>query len=154
METKTLRHATLEDVPHILDLAETLFEDSSYNDIKLDRLKARQNLEKFIIEAGVEYLCLISIDGEKTVGVLAAYAFKPLFSSEKIAVEVLWYLEEAARKSTRGVEMMEAFEYWAKLVGCKTVQYGFLESSPKGMINLYLRRGAKKTETVYTKVLK
>ena len=152
--TQTLRHATLEDVPMMLEMGEELFTGSSYSTLTLDKAKARENLEKFVIEGGTEYLCLLSLgDTGEPVGIIAAYAFTPLFSSQKVAVEVLWYLKEEYRKSRRGREMMEAYEYWAKMVGCTTVQYGFLETSPKGMVKMYERYGCVKTETVYSKVI-
>jgi GNAT superfamily N-acetyltransferase len=137
----------------MLEMGEALFTNSSYSTLTLDKARARENLEKFVIEGGTEYLCLLSLAEEKPVGIIAAYAFTPLFSTQKVAVEVLWYLQEEHRKSRRGREMMEAYEYWAKMGGCKTVQYGFLESSPKGMVKMYERYGCVKTETVYSKVI-
>lgn len=150
---QTLRHATLSDIPELMALSEKLIVGSPMELIGYDLPKIREQLEYFIINSGVEHLVLVSYDGDKIVGVLAAYAFEPIFSNTRIACEVLWYLSPEYRKGRRGIEMMDAYEYWAKLVGCKVVQYGWMISSPQGMKPMYERRNAKLFEEVYCKVL-
>lgn len=49
--------------------------------------------------------------------------------------------------------MKQAYEYWAKLVGCEFVQYGVLSTSPEGLDKLYERDGMKMSEKVYIKRL-
>jgi GNAT superfamily N-acetyltransferase len=149
----TLRFATLNDVPWIVSHAQEQFSQSKYANLEVDIIKSQQMMEKFIIEGKDEYLVLISHEEGRPVGVIAAYAFAPIFSTRRIAVEVCFFIEEPYRQSKRGVGLMEAYEYWAKLVGCKTCQYGLLESSPERMKELYERRGAYATETIYMKDL-
>jgi GNAT superfamily N-acetyltransferase len=150
----TLRHATLEDIPALLELADRLFDNSPMQmGLDLDKGKAKEKLEAAIIGDKKDFLVLVSYDKDKIVGVLAAYAFSPVFSSDRIACEVFWYLDPEYRKGRRGIQMMEAYEYWAKLVGCKIAQYGWLTSSPKRMPVLYERTGAQLAEHVYYKVL-
>lgn len=152
---KEIRHATLEDIPDIIAFGKELIEGSSYEILQMDPAKARQTLEKFIVEAGTTYLCLVVEDEEAgVVGAIAGHAFTPLFSSTKTAAEVFWYLSPAHRKGRRGKDMMEAYEYWAKLSGCSTVHYGLLQTAQEGLGRLYERGGAVKTETVYVKDLK
>lgn len=152
-EHPTLRLATLNDVPWIVSHAQKQFSSSKYANMDVDLSKAQQMIEKFIIEGKDEYLVLISHQEGTPVGCLAAYAFAPIFSTRRIAVEVCFFIEDEFRKSKRGFELMDAYEYWSKLVGCKSCQYGLLESSPERMKELYERRGAYATETVYMKDL-
>lgn len=152
IKTDTLRLASLDDIPYLLDLAKTQYETSGWDMIPVDYTKARQMFEKFVIEGQKEAMVLISHDKGKAVGVMAAYAFTPLFSNSKVAVEVLWYLEPEYR-GRRGVDMKQAFEYWAKLIGAEFVQYGVLSTSPDGLEKLYQRDGMHKSETVYIKKL-
>lgn len=151
VEHKTLRHATLNDIPYCIELAKKLAKGSPIEAIDINVKKVREKLEAFIINAGRDFLCLVSYDGDKVVGVIAAYAFEPLFSDDKIACEVLWYLEPEYRKGRRGIDMMKAYEYWANMVGCKVVQYGWLASSPEGMKKLYELTGAELSEQIYYK---
>jgi hypothetical protein len=150
---KTLRHATLDDIPWIITEASKEFQESPYIEFGVNRAKARQLLEKLIIEGQENGVVLLSYDGSKIVGCLAAYAFSPLFSTNRIATECLWFLSEEYRKTARGLDMMKAYEYWAKLVGCTHVQYGLLSTSPERMKSLYDRTGAKMTEQIFTKRL-
>src|SRR5690606_13241410 len=149
----TLRHARLEDIPALLQLGEKLFKDSPMEPMEFNPEKVRAQLEKAIISDQKDFLVLVSHVEDKPVGILAAYAFTPIFTDHRIACEVFWYLEPEYRKGTRGLDMMRAYEYWAKLVGCKVAQYGWLVSSPKNMPVLYERTGAELAEQVYYKVL-
>lgn len=150
---KTLRHATLDDIPWIIAEATKEFKDSPYLDFGVDQRKARQLLEKLIVEGQEKGIVILSHDNGEPVGCLAAYSFSPLFSLNKIATECLWFLNENQRQTSRGLDMMKAYEYWAKLVGCTHVQYGLLNTSPARMSKLYDRTGAKMTEQIYTKRL-
>lgn len=150
---RSLRHARLEDVPALLALGEKLFKDSPMESMKLSPSKVKAQLEKAIISDQRDFLVLVSTDNEKVVGVLAAYAFTPVFTDTRIACEVFWYLDPDYRKGPRGLDMMKAYEYWAKLVGCQVAQYGWLTSSPEKMKVLYERTGAKLAEHVYYKDL-
>lgn len=152
INTESLRLATLDDIPYLLELAKTLYETSGWDMIPVDYTKGRAMFEKFIVEGQKDALVLISHDNGKAVGVLAAYSFVPLFSNSKVAVEVLWYLDPAYR-GRRGVDMKKAYEYWAKLVGAEFCQYGVLSTSPDGLEKLYQREGMKFSEKVYMKKL-
>jgi GNAT superfamily N-acetyltransferase len=149
----TLRHATLEDVPFIVDLAKELAKNSPYDDIGIDYAKTRQMMEKFVIEGQVEYLALISHDNGEPVGAIFAYAFVPLFSKNKVGVEVFFYVKPEYRKSQRGQDLRKAFEYWANLVGCKHVQGAILSNSPEGMEKFWEHSGYKLSEQVFMKEL-
>ena len=149
----TLREATLEDIPVILSMAEQFGKDSPYDSIGINYAKTRQMMEKFVVEGQVEYLALISHDEGNPVGAIFAYAFTPIFSDHKVAVEVFLYLKPEYRKSQRGQDLRKAFEYWAKLVGCKHVQGAVLSNSPDGMDKFWTHGGYKMTETVYMKEL-
>lgn len=150
---KTLRHATLDDIPWIITKATEEFKDSPYFEFGVSKPKARELLEKLVVEGQEKSIVLLSHDNGLPVGCLAAYSFSPLFSTNKIATECLWFLEEAYRKTARGLDMMKAYEYWANLVGCSHVQYGLLSTSPDRMASLYARTGAQMTEQIFTKRL-
>lgn len=153
VQHQTLRHARLADVPELIELAKGLAAGSPMEALSVDYDKARTQIEKAIISDQKEWLALVSHVDDKPVGVLVAYCFEPIFSRTKLAVEVFWYLDPEYRSGRRGIEMMQAYEYWAKLVGCKVVQYGWLVSSPEGMKKLYERTGAELAEHVYYKTL-
>lgn len=149
----TLRQATLNDVPLLVEHAYNLFKQSTYNYVSWDEAKAREMIEKAVIEGGKDFLVLLSYDKEDIVGGVMAYAFEPLFSKERIAVESYLWLDEDYRSSRRGQELLEAYEYWCKLVDVKIAQVGLLASADQRMAKFYERRGYKIGETVYYKEL-
>jgi len=150
---KTVRHAVLEDIPRLLELTQQLQMDSPMEMIGVDFERTQEQMEAAIMNDMTQWLGLVSYDGDEIVGTLFAYAFQPIFSKHKVAVEVLMYLDPAHRKGRRGLDMMNAYEYWAKMIGCKVAQYGWLASSPKSMETLYEKRGAVLAEKVYYKEL-
>lgn len=153
MSHPTLRFAGLNDIDDILVLAKKLYHGSPYASLTINEEKIRGLLEKIIVEGGRDYLVLLSYDGDRTVGVLVGHAYEPVFSTDKVAIEMLWYLEPEFRNGVRGRDMMDAYEYWAKGVKAKVVQYGLLSSSPEGMASLYKRRGLDRVEQIFQKVL-
>lgn len=149
----TLRFATLEDIPELLRLGRLAFQDLP-EVFKMDVEKSKVLIEKFIVAGAQEdYLLLLSYDGDKVVGAIGAYAFEPMFSSQKIATECFWYLEEDYRGSRRALEMLEAYEYWAKLVGCVAVQYGMFTQGVD-LSGVYNKIGAGLVEKIFIKDLK
>lgn len=146
----TLRQARLDDIPVLMNMAQKLGV-GPLEMLEPDPEETRIALETFIASDQKDVLMLVSHIDDRPVGCIAAYAFSPLFTKNKIAVEVFWYLEEEHRKGRRGLDMMKAFEYWAKLVGCKAVQYGWLVTSPESMKTLYEKTGAVFAEETYYK---
>jgi GNAT superfamily N-acetyltransferase len=152
MKYDNLRFATLEDIPVILAMAQKLYVGSPYECFTMDANKTRKMIEKFIVEGQKDFLVLLAHVDNKPVGVLVGYAFEPLFSNDRAAIEALWFLDEAHRSSKIGQQMMDAFEYWAQSQGCKVIQYGMLSSSPPGMERLYERRGLVLAEKIFNGV--
>lgn len=150
---KTLRLGTLADVDQILALSHDLFNGSPFSDLVIDDAKAKKHIEAAILNPHM-WLVLVSHEGDKVVGCLIAYTFKPIYSEAKIACEVVWQLLPEYRKGRRGLDMMNAFEYWAKLMDCVICQYGWMATSPSRMEELYVKRGLKMVEKVYFKDLR
>lgn len=150
MKYENIRFAKLEDIPALMEMAQKLYVGSPYEVFKINQAKVRAALEKFVVEGQKDFLVLVAEVENKPVGVLAAYAFQPLFSDDRAAIEALWFVEPEQRKGNLGQQMMDAFEYWAQTVAhAKVVQYGYLSSSPPGMEKLYERRHLVKAEVIY-----
>lgn len=150
---KTLRLGRLSDVDDIMRMARSLTKGGPIDIVGHSDKKTRQSIEAAMTADGSEWLILVSHVDDKPVGVLIAYSIVPLFSENKIAYEVLMYLEPEHRKGRRGLDLMKGFEYWAKLVGCKVAHYGWLSNSPPELKTLYTRLGCVKSEEIYFKEL-
>lgn len=93
---------------------------------------------------------IVAVDQDIPVAMIVGIADSPLFSQHRIASEVVWYVYPEYRKSTVGLKLLKAFEYWAKNVAsCDFIQVGSLNNPRIG--NLYERKGYKKGEGIYIK---
>lgn len=152
-DLENIRLAGLNDIPAIVELAKEFHKETPYSSLRLDEKKIRQKLEKFIIEQGKDYVVLLSTDGDEIVGALVGLAYEAAFSSDRLAVELFWYVKPEHRRSSRGSDMLDAYEYWARGVDCKIVQFGLLSTSPTTMSRLYEKKGLVSVEHIYQKEL-
>jgi hypothetical protein len=87
---------------------------------------------------------------EKPVGILAATAEPMLFNKTKIACELIWWIEPEFRRSRAAEKMRQAYEFWAKKVGCTSCSVVDHEDT---LDKYYTRKGYERRETAYLKVL-
>lgn len=149
-----VRLATLDDVDDIIRLATMIGVNSMFSKLSVDLTKLRGSITDFVLDKSGDRFVLVSVDGDKVVGSVAGYCYAPLMTHEKIAVEVLLALDEEFKTLGRGKEMMDAYEYWAKMKGCRQIQYGFLtEGADPRMKKMYERRGFTMGEETFYKMI-
>ena len=88
------------------------------------------------------------VDG-KAVGVLAAIAEQNIFNRDYVAAELMWWVDPAHRKGKAAEKLRQAYEYWAKHIGCKTCALVDLLGN---LDNYYKRKGYERREASYLKV--
>lgn len=98
-------------------------------------------------------MLLISEDGPKIVGVFLATVSEVSFSEERVASELAFWLLPDYRKSRRVLDLVTAFEYWAKHIA-KT-RYAILSKTPlqDETERSYRRLGYTNIEVNYLKKL-
>ncbi len=92
---------------------------------------------------------LAEVDGE-TVGYLCCQVMEPLFSTEKVATEIAWFIHKDYRKTSAGFRLMTTYEEWALSQGAKYVNMAYLESIAD-LSKVYEKKGYVKAETHYMK---
>lgn len=95
------------------------------------------------------HFCAV-LAGERVDGVLMAYAYEHPRGYGLCAAESDFYIRPAAR-GRHATKMLDAYEKWARALGCKAVNMASLTSfdvSP-----LYRRRGYEPAETHFIKYL-
>lgn len=150
---KTLKVATYDDIPFLLPLLEEALKESPYKDFGFNKDNIVQALTHMLSASNTNLILLMC--SPNPVGVLIATKsdISPFFTVS-IATELLWWVHPDYRNDPRNIKMLGAFEYWAKTVGCQRVTMVTLENELQPSIErLYLKRGYKKIETTYTKVL-
>lgn len=147
-----VRAATLQDLPTLLRMGQSFYEETHYVDIGEYCADSVADLVIQMIDTGV---CLVVEDeAGKPVGMagllVAAFAFN---RAHRAAYEVMWWVDPAAQGQGAGKALLEAIEPACRDAGCEAIQMVHLASSPPQAGALYTRMGYGHTESSYTKVL-
>lgn len=119
-----IRIATKEDFDLVLNMALKFSASSPYAKYTdVDKLKIL--IETFLEEDRSKSIILLHSDK----GMLAAIVTPFLFGNIKLSTEVGWWVEPEARGLKIGKELLDAYEYWAKQVGCSLVTMSSLDDS-------------------------
>ncbi|WP_196258561.1 GNAT family N-acetyltransferase [Pelagibacterium limicola] len=94
---------------------------------------------------------LALVMGDQPQGVLLASAQDHPFGPARYAMETVWWVAPDARGRAAGA-MLDAYEDWARGLGCAFCQMAALVSFPQAEI-LYRRRGYRAVETHFLKPL-
>lgn len=125
-------------------------QDSKF--IKVD-LQYANDTYKDLIGRGVGQVFLLFDDetGELAGG-LGCIKAPDLHSGEMMAIETFWYVRPECRARMMGMDLLFAFEQWAKDEGCKRIAMIHLaDSSPDRLERLYRSLGYQLAEKHYVK---
>lgn len=145
----TLKLATAEDFPYILEMAQKFAAASPYKDFPMEEEKIQELILTLMKDRNKTIIVLYVHDG-KPVGMLAGMSSEMIFSREIIASEVIWWVDPGFR-SRKTLALKEAYEYWAKRIGAKYIQMANLDDQK--IERYYERTGYKLTERAYLKVI-
>ncbi|WCK15393.1 GNAT family N-acetyltransferase [Agrobacterium tumefaciens] len=95
-------------------------------------------------------MACVLVTGERAQGVLMAAASDHPFGVGSIAKETVWYVAPEAR-GRGAIKMLDAYETWARSVGCVSV--GMASLATNDVSSIYERRGYSAVETHYMKLL-
>lgn len=149
----TLKIATFSDLPDILSMAHKFAQASTYAGMTVDDGKVTKLIDMMLSEGPKVSIILLAIEDDKPVGMIGARATEPLYFKEKVAAELVWWVEPEHRRSNHAKELIDAYEYWAKNVSkCDYTQMSLLETDQINLIDrIYRRRGYRTTERSYVK---
>lgn len=144
-----LKVATLDDAPEVMEILRAFFLESPYSSGKYDEDRVYE-LFSNMIEDKLGSVIILGIVDDKVVGILAGTSNEHLFSREIVATELAWYVYPEHRKSRVGLEMINAYEYWAKEV-VKADYVTMMHLGDDRLDSLYRRRGYVEQERAYFK---
>jgi GNAT superfamily N-acetyltransferase len=88
------------------------------------------------------------------VGCLMGRIHEWLFSREKVAAELLWWVDPEYRKTTIARDLQHTFNEWAVSEGADILQMSMAMTEQSPLIDrFYKRQGFKQTESHYLKRL-
>lgn len=140
-----MKIATVEDVPEIKAMALDFLAASDYKE-----LADSDTIENLIIDVvssnPVEKLILLN----PGVGFLAGMKVPFVFGKANLATEIAWWVNPEFRGTGEGLNLLKAFEYWARNVaGCRMISMGSLD---KSLEKYYKKNKYRLYERAYMKV--
>lgn len=146
-----LKIATHEDMPELKRMCLLFKDNSPYKDFAVDEGKIEELLGSLMSAGPTVAVILLSIVEDKPVGMLVGLAREFIFSKDKHATELAWWVDKEHR-GTAGRELQEAFTFWAKKVGCKYLHMTLLENKDlTKMKKLYKKLGFTPLEQAWLK---
>jgi hypothetical protein len=146
-----IKIADVNDIPELKRMA-LLFKDySPYKDFPTDNTKLEETIYGLIQESPLSSVVLIAeVDG-KAIGMIAGVAREFLWSRDKHATEIVWWVDEEHRAGP-GKELNQVFVHWAKKIGCKYLHMTALENEDKkNIVKIYKKLKFKPLESAFIK---
>lgn len=144
-----IRLARYEDILDLSLLIRSFTSEAKYG-FSLDYNKIYDTLKNTMEDD--DYLLLVVEDGDKLVGMFFAMLIEPLFSSDKVAAEVAWYISPDSRGSKQALKLIDWYLLWAEERGAtKATIADIVELNDIG--KLYNRKGFVLSERSYVKDL-
>lgn len=148
-----IRLATPSDHNEIFRLLQQFYHEAphrKYAEFNADIVHS--HITEFLQAPKLEKIVFLAED-VKPFGLLAAGTVPVFFSLDvKRAYEIAWYVEEDKRHKRDAIRLLDAYEYWAKQVGCKSIQVATMINPRLG--EFYEKRGFHALETSYIKDLR
>lgn len=153
MIDKYLRLARPDDQKVLVDFMRNFHALSPYKTIPFDAGKVEKVFNEITTGMLVDGVILVALKDDEPIGFLAAVAAEPLFASQKIAMELGWWIEEGHRNSRASILIYRAYEEWARRIKAVAVQSAYLPGISPELDRFYERSGYTQVETSFMKVL-
>lgn len=139
----SVRIATAEDKDLVIQMANKFIASTEYAE-QADADKISNMIDVFISSDGNDKLLILYDD----IGMLAGIVTEFPFGKNRVATDVAWWVEPDERGKKAGKELLEAFEFWAKKVGCSMVTMVCLDDQ---LGKYYEKKGYRLFERAYMK---
>lgn len=140
-----IKIASEEDLPLLHEMSLKFGEASPYKDL-VNQQTIKDVVSDIVRGDNNSTLALMFEDKGMLLGITSKF----LFGDRKLATEVAWWVEPEHRKSKIGPQLLEYFEYWAKVVGCTMVTMISIDDT---LGKYYEKQGYTLTERSYMKVI-
>jgi GNAT superfamily N-acetyltransferase len=145
-----LKIATWDDYVHIKTMCLNFAQASPYADVEIDKEKMEELISDILEGDGTKSIIILGVVDDKPVAMMAASEM--LLNRQFIAQEVIFWVEPEHRGSRLALKLMEAYEFWAKKVGCSFTQMSLVETEQAQKIaRLYERKGYAPIERGFLK---
>jgi GNAT superfamily N-acetyltransferase len=148
----TLRLATEADREDIRRMALAFKAESPYAGIPHTKKKLEHVISSFINGDKTKLVAILAVHEGKPVGMVAGVVSEFIWNEDVHASEIVWWLDPKYRRDKLGLELKEAYEYWAWKVGCSHTHMSLLnDKSMDRLERFYRRNGYEPMERSYLK---
>lgn len=147
-----IRHATLVDVPYIVELSKKFYPMTPYAKQGEFDEDTVEELTTTLIKRGI---MLLAQDDEslELVGILGAIVAPFLYNKMVLGCnEAIWWVLPEYQKAGIGVQLLERADKLRKLRGCAFFQMMRVEGSSQALDTLFIKLGFQPSEYCFTKV--
>lgn len=139
-----IRIATIQDKEAIMEMAIKFLETTDYKDIYT--YEDTDEEITFLLNSHRSQAVTFITEGGMILGRVCKIPFGP----HLMATEVGWWVEPELRKNGIGQQLLDHYEMWARIAGCK---YATMVSLDDQLGKFYEKNGYKLFERAYFKVL-
>lgn len=151
--TSSVRVAKVEDIPAVIDIGQRFHQETVYGQIAdLDDETLVERLSKTIARDGIVF---VAESGGEIVGTAGAIITTPWFNKhQKIALELMWWVNPEARGCGAGSALFDALDNWSLRLGLHLVMMRTPNIAPQVMDRLYRMKGLVPWDSYYVKLRK
>jgi GNAT superfamily N-acetyltransferase len=145
-----IRPATVEDLASLEPLAREFYASSQV----LKRFDTDLFVQTWIRLLDANGVIFLLEDGSSIVGALGGVLYGDPYSGDAIATEFFWFVAQRARGGRGGLQLLKAFEGWARDRGALEIRMvHLLDSMPEKLARVYKHFGFQPIEVHYSKEL-
>ena len=111
------------DIPEVLSLGYQMHQESTYRQFDYDENKFGRLLYHYM-SSPTQRFAYVSTRGHDVTGVFLGSIDAHYFGNDKIASDTLWYVTPKTRGSRAGIQLLRAYENWAKRQGASAIYVG------------------------------
>jgi GNAT superfamily N-acetyltransferase len=149
----SVRTATVDDIQEVYRLCKLFKEISPYADHPISDDHFFSFLKHYLKPNPTEHNVFVYerdglkglIAGQITVG-------SHFFDEHRIATELVWYVEPELRHGMAPIRLLQAYEQWAELMGCKKISLSAVENKFRPTLSrMYEKMGYVSTEETFVR---
>ena len=150
----TVRAATIDDIDNVYTLCREFQAISPYADQEISPDHFYHFLRHYLKPKPEEHIILLYIRDGEPVGIIAGQITvgSHFFDENRIATELVWYVQPELRRGMAPMRLLQAYEQWAELMGCKKVSLSAVENKHRAALSqMYEKMGYQSTEETFVR---
>lgn len=143
----TIRSATIADIPRLVEMGMRFLRTGSYQRHLAENPEQIAATARQMVESPDAAVFVAETD-RRIVGMLAVFCYQHPLSGERVASELVWWVDPESRGA--GLRLLRVAEQWAAAHGARALQ---MIAPDEHVGRLYEHRGYCRMETLYQRTV-